>query len=516
MADIQSLSDEELLALRPRGIAELTDDELVAASRGVSVPVSTMERKADITPSIGRGASAATGFGDIVAFGGLDEATGFTNAAIRKLWNRDPRPFKDLLQEQTGLARKYMGEAERQNPGSYLAGQVGGGLASALVPGGVVARGASLAGRGARAALGGAAAGGAYGFGSAEGDIAERLPGAGVGAATGAVLGPVAAGVGQAAGAAGRKLLGGATKAAPTLPQLEAAGKRSYALASQAGVKLHPWSTTRAFDEMARKMNQGQFREYLHPKAAGVLQEVLSHRGKSMDLDEIDDLRKLVKTVAASADRDERRIGKIMTGQIDEFLERLRPADVVAGNAKEGLENLTKARQYWTRLRKGETIEKMHERALNAVGANYTKAGMQTALRQQYRSLLNNEKRLRQFNPTKDELAAMKSIVRGEFTENALRQIARFTPTSMGSPLWLALYPITGPAKAAATRIAERKTRALSEAVRSGRRPSQYRYPLANVGAFGLGPAQAGTVMGQYPDLSQPIDPAGVLRRPMP
>lgn len=108
-------------------------------------------------------------------------------------------------------------EAERQaletfgqaRPGASMAAEIGGGIASGLIPGGAVIRGGTLAGRtlapaasigsavGRGAAVGGVG-GGLAGFGYAEGGLTDRAVGAGVGAATGAALGAAIPAAGKA------------------------------------------------------------------------------------------------------------------------------------------------------------------------------------------------------------------------------------------------------------------------------------------------------------------------------
>lgn len=110
------------------------------------------------------------------------------------------RAFRNNLDIQRAVDRADAKDV----PFSRGAGQVAG----ALVPAGAVVRGAGMGGRALatapnalRAAAAGGAYGGAYGFGSAEGNALQRLPeaaiGGGVGAAAGAVGAPVAGFLGR-------------------------------------------------------------------------------------------------------------------------------------------------------------------------------------------------------------------------------------------------------------------------------------------------------------------------------
>lgn len=94
-------------------------------------------------------------------------------------------------------AQRALASYDRQNNGvERNMGGIGGGLALAATPFGAPVRAFSGAGRVAsagNAALGGSAAGGAWGFGQGEGNALERLPEAGTGALVGGVAGPIAA-----------------------------------------------------------------------------------------------------------------------------------------------------------------------------------------------------------------------------------------------------------------------------------------------------------------------------------
>lgn len=134
----------------------------------------------------GQSGSAAMGAADATTFGWGDELASYLGSALSGV------PRKQVL----GEMRADAGKAQTDNPGSYLAGQVGGGLAQAAATGGAgvgsaVARGGAGLGRVALgSAADGAAYGGAYGSGSA--DEGSRLVGGGIGAGVGALAGGAA------------------------------------------------------------------------------------------------------------------------------------------------------------------------------------------------------------------------------------------------------------------------------------------------------------------------------------
>jgi hypothetical protein len=132
--------------------------------------------------SAGMGAANATTFG----FG--DELGSYLGSAISGL------PRQQVLDEMRARDSK----AQSENPGSYVAGQIGGGLAQGLATGGA-GFGANAARNGAtlgRVALGSAVDGSLYGglqgAGNANGDLADRLKGGLWGGGTGAIVGGAA------------------------------------------------------------------------------------------------------------------------------------------------------------------------------------------------------------------------------------------------------------------------------------------------------------------------------------
>lgn len=132
-----------------------------------------------------RSGSAGMGAANATTFGFGDELGSYLGSAISGL------PRDQVLSEM----RANDAKAQSQNPGSYLAGQIGGGLAQGVATGGA-GFGSSAAQAGGtlgRVALGsaidGSIYGGLQGTGNANGDMVDRLKGGGAGALTGGAVG---------------------------------------------------------------------------------------------------------------------------------------------------------------------------------------------------------------------------------------------------------------------------------------------------------------------------------------
>ncbi len=136
----------------------------------------------------GQAGSALMGAADSTTFGWGDELASVLGSTLTGV------PRKQVLEEMRADASK----AQSQNPGSYVAGQIGGGIAQGLATGGAgfgmsAARTGGTLGRVALgSALDGMLYGGAYGSGSADGDLVDRLKGGAIGAGAGGLLGGAA------------------------------------------------------------------------------------------------------------------------------------------------------------------------------------------------------------------------------------------------------------------------------------------------------------------------------------
>ena len=179
------ISDEEMGQLEAQAPAEPKPAKKIISDEEMT------KMEADAPSEID---SAARGALQGATMGFADEISGATEA----LWNvakGDPRTFGELYRTYRDESRKNFKTAEEANPKSYMAGNVGGAIATAAIPG---MGGASIG----KLALQGAA----QGLGSSEADLTEgevgqALKDTAVGAGTGAAIG----GAGKVLSAAGQK-----------------------------------------------------------------------------------------------------------------------------------------------------------------------------------------------------------------------------------------------------------------------------------------------------------------------
>lgn len=354
------------------------------------------------------------------------------------------KSFGQAFQEKRALEKRAQQEYAMDHPLRALGGKA---LSIAVLsPAAAASVPATLGGRIAQSAATGAGIGAAYG-GSEGSTVGERLQNAATGAAGGAVTGAAFPALGTGiARLAGRR----PPQAGPSLDDLRTAADSLYSQADNAGVVIGERPFARMVNNIGQAARRAGIDGAIHPKASAALQRMMDDIGDTPTLREMDTLRRVLRGAAASLEPDERRIAQVMIDSFDRQLSRMGQRDVIAGDVRAATNALTEARGLWSRMRKGEAIETLFERARNAVGANYTAAGMQTALRQQFRQLANNPKQMRQF--TQAEQNAIRRVVRGGPLENAMRLLSKFAPHGIVSTTLAggAGYAAGGPVGAAA------------------------------------------------------------------
>jgi hypothetical protein len=175
----------------------------------------------EVTPQYGRLGSAAMGAADSATFGFGDELTAglVTGGGLLGDYGKT----RDEI-------RGFQGAAQTQNPGSYLTGQIGGGVAQAVGTGGAgfganaIRSGAGLARTGAGMALDGAIYGGLQGAGGGT-DAGSRASGALVGSTIGGAVGFASPYVAAGVKSLGRNTVGRLVTPFGTSPERAAAAK---------------------------------------------------------------------------------------------------------------------------------------------------------------------------------------------------------------------------------------------------------------------------------------------------
>jgi len=255
----------------------------------------------------------------------------------------------------------------------------------------------------------GAAAGAGAEFGEEVGGESGRIAGSIIGSfAPGAAL--------LTARQTGKGLL---AQASPEVGLLKKTARDLYKQIDGLGVTVKSGAVEKLSDGLAQTVRKEGFNAKIHPKVSAALGEFENAAaGGAQTLSEVDILRRVAQSAAKSIEPDEARLGSIMVGKIDDFLDGLGPATLSGGKQSDAGKLFKDARGLWGRARKGELIEEAFEKA------NLQASGLENGLRVQFRSILNNKRKSRGFNAS--EKAAMRQVVQGGKAENIAKAIGKF------------------------------------------------------------------------------------------
>lgn len=324
----------------------------------------------------------------------------------------------DMGRAYTRLQKQLDDEKQMRrqaHPVASAVGDIAGGLAAGA---GAAKAGLSLAARPGTSIMGaagrGAAEGAAYGglYGAGEARPGERLSGALTGAAIGGGAGGVLGGIG---GAVARR---GVNVAAPSTDDLAVASNRLYNAADRAGINVK----APAFDRLVQNVQAaaGRLNKDLRPNTAGIVDDVLSMKGRNISLQELDELRQVVGQSMAKAQPQDVRTLQRIKDVIDGFADNIGPGDFTGDPRGFGL--IKEARQLWSRKAKSQIIDEIVEKAKNQA------TGFENGLVIHMRALANNPKRLKAFSPEEQEM--IKSVVRRGTVHGILRALGMLSPNS--------------------------------------------------------------------------------------
>lgn len=286
----------------------------------------------------------------------------------------------------------------------------------------------------------------------------------------------------------------------PTTEELTKAAKGAYQASKEAGIIVQPEGYSSALQKV-RTMAQDQgIDPTLHPKSTAVMKRLEGADGQPLTLQQAETLRKIaldaeddLNPVTREPTPDARLAGKIVD-ELDDSIDELTVN--------------SPARAMYARSRRSQMIDRAIERARIKAGANYTQAGMEHALRLEFKQLALNPRRMRGL--TAEQRAAVEKVAAGGHVENTLRNIGKFDPMKggmaaftggtlgilTGGPLGLAIPAAGFVGKRAATRLTARNVEKAREAL-VGRDPAEI--PLVAKPAAEPAAAMEGELMPAKP-----------------
>jgi hypothetical protein len=212
--------------------------------------------------------------------------------------------------------------------------------------------------------------------------------------------------------------------------QVDAAGIQVDPISLQAGV-------SRIEGMIAREGLSGKTVPAETKRALAILNDIAT---RPQTFKQLDKARQAVKEAFSYNSPSESRLATLVTKEFDGFINSLGPQDIISSaNPQQTVQALNRARGVWGQAAglgdKADLMNKMWQSALDKVGANYSKAGIMTALRQEFRGLnrmIRNDADIARLF-TGAEREAINKIVRGGTVENGLRAFGKLAPVSPSS-----------------------------------------------------------------------------------
>lgn len=283
---------------------------------------------------------------------------------------------------------------------------------------------------------------------------------------------------------AGGMAAGGLSKPTqiPTSAQLKKQSQDAYRAAEQAGIEFDVGEFETFTTSLRQSLRKSGFSPKLSPKVEAAITEFEDtiKSGDPVTFETMEILRRIANTARNSKSKDERRLAGMLIDKFDDFVEAGDPARILTGNIDEGASAIRTARDSWRRMSQADLIDNAVERATNSAG------GLTPAsLRSQFRAIVNNEARLRRFDPEVQKL--MRDFVRGKGGLETLQKLGNLAPglRSLGGrlatlglggaaygadPTMAALLAGTGlSAKAGASRLAKSQVERMSRQARAGK-----------------------------------------------
>lgn len=244
----------------------------------------------------------------------------------------------------------------------------------------------------------------------------------------------------------------------PSIAETKAASRAGYKAPEVAAVELHPNAVT----GLARQIETDLLTEGFRPatnNASGTFAEVRNLRPPSgvtsVRVDDIDAARRALGKYAKQVDAVGQPTTEAAAAQraiehINDFLpniNRLSPADIIAGDPTKAAQVLRGARQDWASYKRASTVDTLEENAAKQAASTYGGGNVNNATRQAFRPLVkNNNAKLQGWSPQSVE--QLNHVVSGGSAVspgNVMRQIGRYAPSGpVGLGLHLAAGAATG------------------------------------------------------------------------
>ena len=307
----------------------------------------------------------------------------------------------------------------------------------------------------------------------------------------------VAAGIPFAMGTKG-------TLQAPTVQELKGQAGQQYKFAEDVGAIFKQKPYNQFASNLEKTLAKEGLDKTLQPRVFAALERIKDSQNyayfqkeKGVSLENMEILRRIGQAAGSSTDASERRLASILVDNLDDFVEKAQPSQLIKGSS-EAVSALTDARALWKRAKKTEIIDDLVASADMRATANFSQSGVENALRRKLVNLADNPKALRTFN--KEEQNAIKVAAKGGPVQNLLRFIGKLAPTGIvsgggsvglgylaGGPIGAIGLPLVGGvARQGATQLGLRNVEQLRNRLATGNAPIPQVSTRSLIGARGI------------------------------
>lgn len=265
----------------------------------------------------------------------------------------------------------------------------------------------------------------------------------------------------------------------PTVDELFKKGTEAFKKVEQSGVKIKKDSLEGFSRRLEAGLADAGIDPVLHPKAHRALERIKIDTQGGLSFKQLETLRRIASDAGKSLEASDRRFGRIIVDQIDDYVAQLNRSQTTGGNPQTAVTAIKEARSLWSRAKKGEELEGLVDRAGIRAG-QFSGSGFENALRTEFRGLALNQKRFRRFSAA--EQAAIRRVAEGGPIANGLRFIGKFAPrgvistaisagggAAIGGPLGAIILPTLAEAgRRAATNVTKNSAVRAAEIARAG------------------------------------------------
>jgi hypothetical protein len=217
----------------------------------------------------------------------------------------------------------------------------------------------------------------------------------------------------------------------PTVDELWQRAKTHGESARNSGVTLTQDAQDRFYQTLDNSLADSNASPVRHPRAFDVVEEAQGR--PATGLMDVDDTRYAIGRDVAGH-KDEAGIGMALKEATEEYLNNLTARDATGGDVVGAVESLTRKRQLAHAAHKANEIIGKEYRGHTRAGSAGTGGNQVNAVRQNIRSILDNEvaptRPGRRHGYSPEEVSKMEEIVMGSPTRNFQRMLGRYSPTA--------------------------------------------------------------------------------------